>query len=108
MDDAELLPYVTSANVACGVHAGDPTTMDQTVLSALRRGVRVGAHPGCADRANFGRVFIEMSADEIENLIVFQHAALSEFVHPRGGRLPHVKPHGALYHAAGEFPDVAR
>ena len=108
MDDAELLPYVTSVNVACGVHAGDPTTMDQTVLSALRRGVRVGAHPGYADRANFGRVFVEMSADEIENLIVFQVGALSGFVRSRGGRLTHVKPHGALYHAAGEFPDVAR
>jgi UPF0271 protein len=108
MDDAELLPYVTSANVACGMHAGDPTTMDQTVLSALTRGVRVGAHPGYPDRANFGRVFVEMSADDIENLIVFQVGALEGFVRSRGGRLTHVKPHGALYHSAGEFPDVAR
>lgn len=108
MDDALLLPYVTSANVACGVHAGDPTTMDQTVLAALSRGVRVGAHPGYPDRANFGRVFVEMSADEIENLVVFQVGALAGFVRSRGGRLTHVKPHGALYHSAGEFPDVAR
>lgn len=108
MDDAELLPYVTSANVACGVHAGDPTTMDQTVLLALTSGVRVGAHPGYPDRANFGRVFVEMSADEIENLIVFQVGALQGFVRSRGGRVTHVKPHGALYHSAGEFPDVAR
>lgn len=108
MDDAELLPYVTSANVACGVHAGDPTTMDQTVLTALSRGVRVGAHPGYPDRANFGRVFVEMSADDIENLIVFQVGALAGFVRSRGGTLTHVKPHGALYHSAGEFPDVAR
>lgn len=108
MDDALLLPYVTSANVACGVHAGDPTTMDQTVLLALTRGVCVGAHPGYPDRANFGRVFVEMSADEIENLIVFQVGALRGFVRSRGGRLTHVKPHGALYHSAGEFPDVAR
>lgn len=108
MDDAELLPYVTSANVACGVHAGDPTTMDQTVLLALTSGVRVGAHPGYPDRANFGRVFVEMSADEIENLIIFQVGALQGFVRSRGGRVTHVKPHGALYHSAGEFPDVAR
>ena len=108
MDDAELLPYVTSANVACGLHAGDPTTMDQTVLLALARGVRVGAHPGYPDRANFGRVFVEMSADDIENLIVYQVAALHGFVRSRGGRLTHVKPHGALYHSAAEFPDVAR
>jgi UPF0271 protein len=108
MDDAALLPYVTSANVACGLHAGDPTTMDQTVLLALARGVRVGAHPGYPDRANFGRVFVEMSADDIENLIVFQVAALQGFVRSRGGRVTHVKPHGALYHSAAEFPDVAR
>lgn len=108
MDDASLLPYVTSANVACGMHAGDPVTMDQTVEMALLRGVRVGAHPGYPDRENFGRVMIEMSADEIENFVVYQVSALAGFVRSRGGRLTHVKPHGALYHSGAEFPDVAR
>jgi UPF0271 protein len=108
MDDALLLPYVTSANVACGVHAGDPVTMDQTVEMALSRGVRVGAHPGYPDRENFGRVLVEMSADEIENLVVYQVSALAGFVRSRGGRMTHVKPHGALYHSGAEFPDVAR
>jgi UPF0271 protein len=108
MDDAQLLPYVTSANVACGIHAGDPVTMDQTVEMALSRGVRVGAHPGYPDRENFGRVLVEMSADEIENLVVYQIAALAGFVRSRGGRMTHVKPHGALYHSGAEFPDVAR
>lgn len=108
MDDALLLPYVTSANVACGLHAGDPSTMDQTVELALSRGVRVGAHPGYPDRANFGRVAVEMSADEIEDSVVYQVAALQGFVRSRGGKLTHVKPHGALYHAGAEFPDVAR
>jgi 5-oxoprolinase (ATP-hydrolysing) subunit A len=108
MDDAQLLPYVTSANVACGAHAGDPVTMDQTVELALSRGVRVGAHPGYPDRANFGRVALEMTADEIENLVVYQVSALAGFVRSRGGRLTHVKPHGALYHSGAEFPDVAR
>jgi 5-oxoprolinase (ATP-hydrolysing) subunit A len=108
MDDATVLPYVTSANVACGMHAGDPTVMDQTVSLALSRGIRVGAHPGYPDRANFGRVTVEMAADEIENLVVYQVAALEGFVRSRGARLTHVKPHGALYHNAGEFPDVAR
>ena len=108
MDDASLLPYVTSANVACGMHAGDPLTMDQTVEMALSRGVRVGAHPGYPDRENFGRVLIEMSADEIESLVVYQVSALAGFVRSRGGRLTHVKPHGALYHSGAEFPDVAR
>lgn len=108
MDDAELMPYVTSANVACGMHAGDPVTMDQTVELALSRGVRVGAHPGYPDRENFGRVAIEMAADEIENLVVYQVSALEGFVRSRGSRLTHVKPHGALYHSGAEFPDVAR
>jgi UPF0271 protein len=108
MDDGALLPYVTSANVACGMHAGDPTTMDQTVELALSRGVRVGAHPGYPDRENFGRVTVEMASDEIENLVVYQVAALQGFVRSRGARLTHVKPHGALYHRGAEFPDVAR
>jgi UPF0271 protein len=108
MDDAALLPFVTSANVACGVHAGDPTVMDSTVTLALSRGVRVGAHPGYPDRENFGRVAVEMSADAVEALVLYQVAALDGFVRSRGGTLTHVKPHGALYHAGAEFPDVAR
>ncbi len=108
MDDAALLPFVTSANVACGMHAGDPGVMDETVTLALSHGVRVGAHPGYADRANFGRASVEMSADAIENLVLYQVAALDGFVRSRGGTLTHVKPHGALYHSGAEFPDVAR
>lgn len=108
MDDEELFPYVTSANVACGFHAGDPSTMDKTVAKALARGVRVGAHPGHADKANFGRIAVEISADELERLVLYQVAALDGFVRARGARLAHVKPHGALYHQANEFPDLAR
>jgi 5-oxoprolinase (ATP-hydrolysing) subunit A len=108
MADEELLPYVTSANVACGFHAGDPKTMDETVAAALARGVRVGAHPGFADRENFGRIPVEMPAEEIQDLVLYQVAALDGFVRSRGGALAHVKPHGALYHQAAEFPDVAR
>jgi UPF0271 protein len=108
MDDAALLPFVTSANVACGLHAGDPSVMDGTVALALSRGVRVGAHPGYPDREHFGRVPMEMAFDAIENLVLFQVAALDGFVRSRGGTLTHVKPHGALYHSGAEFPDVAR
>ncbi len=108
MDDAALLPFVTSANVACGMHAGDPSVMDGTVTLALAHGVRVGAHPGYPDRANFGRAAVELSADAIENLVLYQVAALDGFVRSRGGTLTHVKPHGALYHSGAEFPDVAR
>jgi len=108
MDDAALLPFVTSANVACGAHAGDPSVMDETVTLALAHGVRVGAHPGYPDRANFGRATMELAADAIENLVLYQVAALDGFVRSRGGTLTHVKPHGALYHSGAEFPDVAR
>ena len=108
MADDEIFPYVTSANVACGFHAGDPSTMDETVAQALARGVHVGAHPGHADKANFGRVAVDLSAEEVERLVLYQVAALHGFVRSRGARLAHVKPHGALYHQGSEFPDVAR
>jgi UPF0271 protein len=108
MADEDLLPYVTSVNVACGFHAGDPSTMDATVAAALERGVRVGAHPAFPDRENFGRVAMEMPPDAIENMVLYQVAALDGFVRSRGGSLAHVKPHGALYHRGSEFPDVAR
>ena len=108
MDDGALLPFVTSANVACGFHAGDPSTMDATVEQALSRGVRVGAHPGHADRENFGRIPVEAPAEQIERMVLYQVGALDGFVRSRGARLSHVKPHGALYHQANEFPDFAR
>ena len=108
MDDAGILPYLTSANVACGFHAGDPETMDATVALALALGVRVGAHPGYPDRENFGRLRMEMSAGAIERLILYQVSALEGFVGSRGKLLSHVKPHGALYHAAARSAEVAR
>ena len=108
LDDAALMPYLTSANVACGVHAGGPAVMDATVALALAQGVRVGAHPGYPDRANFGRVRMEMPAAAIEDLVLHQIAALDAIVRARGGTLTHVKPHGALYHAGAQSPDVAR
>jgi 5-oxoprolinase (ATP-hydrolysing) subunit A len=107
MDDAALLPFLTSANVACGLHAGDPTVMDATVEQALARGVRVGAHPGYPDRENFGRIRMDLPAAAIERLVLYQIAALEGFVRSRGARLTHVKPHGALYHAAAQSRDVA-
>jgi 5-oxoprolinase (ATP-hydrolysing) subunit A len=108
MDDAALLPFVTSANVACGMHAGDPSVMDATVSLALSRGVRVGAHPGYPDREHFGRGAVAIVAEAVENLVLYQVAALDGFVRSRGGTLTHVKPHGALYHSGAEYPDVAR
>ena len=106
-DDESLLPFLTSANVACGMHAGTPTLMDRTVALALARGVRVGAHPGYADAANFGRTEMHLPREEVENLVLFQVAALDGFVRSRGGRLSHVKAHGALYNQAARDIDLA-
>jgi len=107
-DDESLLPFLTSANVACGMHAGSPSLMDRTVALALERGVRVGAHPGYDDRANFGRRELDVPNDEVENLVLYQVAALDGFVRARGGRLLHVKAHGALYNRAAREIDLAR
>ena len=84
-DDEALLPFLTSANVACGMHAGTPGLMDRTVALALARGIRVGAHPGYADRENFGRIEIDLSPEDVENLVLYQVAALDGFVRSRGG-----------------------
>jgi UPF0271 protein len=107
MNDAPLLPFLTSANVACGMHAGGPLIMDRTVTLALSRRVQVGAHPGYADRQNFGRTAVELPLDELRALVLYQVAALDGFVRAHGGRLAHVKAHGALYNRAARDPAVA-
>lgn len=96
--DEELFPALTSVNVACGVHAGDPVTMRRTVELAARHGVAVGAHPGFPDREGFGRRDLAMSPDELHDAVSYQLGALDAFLRPTGGRLHHVKPHGALHH----------
>ena len=106
--EAALMEYVTSANIACGGHAGDETTMERTVRLALARGVRIGAHPGYPDRANFGRVEIPMPAAEIERTVREQIERLDTVVRKLGGRIVHVKPHGALYNVAVRNEEVAR
>lgn len=107
-DDLGLLPYVTSVNVACGFHAGDPLTMDRTVIAALERGIRIGAHPSYLDLRGFGRREIQASPDEVETDVLYQAGALRAFVESRGGRLWHVKPHGALYNQAALDSGLAR
>jgi 5-oxoprolinase (ATP-hydrolysing) subunit A len=108
MDDGPILPFLTSANVACGLHAGGPTTMDRTVAQALARGVRIGAHPGYPDRENFGRTAMDMPLEEVRALVLYQLGALDAFVRARGGRLSHVKAHGALYNRAAKDAPLAR
>jgi len=102
--EAALMPHITSANVACGGHAGDAASMRRTVELARLNGVAVGAHPSYPDRANFGRVEMPLTADEIADTVYAQIGALSVIA----GRLAHVKPHGALYNVAAKNQDVAK
>lgn len=105
--DFELMHYITSANVACGGHAGDEQTMRETVRMAKQLGVAVGAHPGYPDRENFGRIESPLAAAEIEATVRDQIAALAEIAAAEGVELVHCKPHGALYHAANKSAEVA-
>lgn len=106
-NDAQLLPLVTSANIACGFHAGDPTVVAQTVRLARAAGVALGAHPGYPDLQGFGRRQMELSAEEVEALVLYQVGALAAFARAEGGELTHVKPHGALYNQAARQPLLA-
>lgn len=106
-DDAAILPHVTSANVACGFHAGDPGTMRRTIELALANGVAVGAHPGLPDLAGFGRRTIDVTAEETFDLVAYQVGALAGIAAACGTRLRHVKAHGALYNMAGTRRDLA-
>lgn len=100
--DAELMPLVTSANIACGAHAGDPATMRATVALAQKHGVAIGAHPGFADRENFGRRELALSPAEVRALVTTQIEALRAL-----GPVRHVKAHGALYNLAARDAVVA-
>ena len=99
-NDAALMPFITSANVACGFHAGDPAVMKATVRAALRHNVAIGAHPGLPDLAGFGRRNMDISAEEAFDMTVYQLGALQAIAHAEGGQLHHLKPHGALYNMA--------
>ena len=99
-NDAALMPYLTSANIACGFHAGDPAVMRQTVRLALQHNVAIGVHPGLPDLVGFGRRNLDISADEAFEMVVYQLGALGAVARAEGGVLHHVKPHGALYNMA--------
>lgn len=99
-NDMDILDHVTSANIACGFHAGDPPTMRRIVAAALSKGVAVGAHPGLPDLQGFGRRAMQISPAEAYAMVLYQVGALAGFVQAAGGRLNHVKPHGALYNMA--------
>ena len=100
--DAEILDLVTSANIACGFHAGDPATMRATVRLALEKGVAIGAHPGLPDLVGFGRRPMAISLQEARDIVIYQIGALDAFVRAEGATMQHVKPHGALYNMAAK------
>jgi 5-oxoprolinase (ATP-hydrolysing) subunit A len=106
-NDEALMGLVTSANIACGYHAGDPLMMDRTVRLAAQYGVGIGAHPGFPDLAGFGRRAMQLAPEEIENAVLYQVGALAAFARSVGSELAHVKPHGALYNMAAKDIEVA-
>lgn len=105
--DAAIMPYITSANIACGFHAGNPSVMQATVRLAKRHGVNIGAHPGWPDVEGFGRREMSFSAEEVEALVLYQVGALAAIARAESAELRHVKPHGALYNQAARDAALA-
>lgn len=105
--DDQVLPYISSANVACGFHASDPVVMDKTVVLAKDAGVAVGAHPGYPDLQGFGRRNMTIPPREVKAMVMYQIGALQAFCTAHGLKLQHVKPHGALYNMAGKDEALA-
>jgi 5-oxoprolinase (ATP-hydrolysing) subunit A len=106
-NDAAILPFVTSINVACGFHGGDDDVMRITIEAALEHGVRIGAHPGLPDLEGFGRREMSVSAHEVYEMTATQVTRLSAIAQAAGTRIEHVKPHGALYNMAARTADLA-
>lgn len=107
-NDTELMDYVSSVNIACGFHAGDATTMRQTATMALEKKIKIGAHPGYPDLQGFGRRAMQLSPQEVYDICVYQIGAMYATVKALGGKLHHVKPHGALYNAAAKDISLAK
>jgi UPF0271 protein len=105
--EAALMEHITSANIACGGHAGDEATMERTARLAMARGVKIGAHPGYPDRANFGRIEMEMTPEAIADTVYEQIVRLDKVVKRLGGEIVHVKPHGQMYNVAVKNAVVA-
>jgi UPF0271 protein len=99
-EDAAVMPYITSANIACGFHGGDPATIRKTVRLAVEHGVAIGAHPSLPDIQGFGRRVMKISPQDMYDLVVYQAGAVEAFARAAGGKLHHIKCHGALYNMA--------
>lgn len=107
-NDELLFDYISSANIACGFHAGDPKVMQDTVALAIKKGVAIGAHPGLPDLQGFGRREMKITPNEAYQMTLYQIGALFGFAQAAGGKLHHVKPHGALYNMAAKDKSLAR
>ncbi len=107
-NDEAIMPYITSANIACGYHAGDEDMMKRTIDLALENSVSIGAHPGYADKENFGRRQMNLSREEIIQLVYDQVLLMKELTEERGGKLRHVKAHGALYNQASVSVELSK
>ncbi|MED5018670.1 LamB/YcsF family protein [Paenibacillus chibensis] len=105
--DPDLMNEISSANIACGFHAGDPAVMRRTVRMAIEKGVAIGAHPGLPDLEGFGRRRMEVSPEEVFDMVTYQLGALQAFARQEGGIVRHVKPHGALYNMAAADKPLA-
>ena len=97
--EAGIFPYLSSCNIACGFHGGDPVFIERAIVQALRHGLRIGAHPSYPDRTNFSRHPMDIPAEELKAVLRYQVSALKGMVESLGGALSYIKPHGALYHA---------
>jgi 5-oxoprolinase (ATP-hydrolysing) subunit A len=106
-DDASLMPHISSANIACGFHAGDPGAMRRTVAAAVEHGLQIGAHVALPDLLGFGRRTMSVSPADLTDYCTYQIGALAAFVAAEGGRLAHVKPHGALYAMCARDAELA-
>jgi len=106
-NDAALMPYISSANIACGFHAGDEDTMRRTIALAIEHGVAIGAHPGFPDKKNFGRTEMKFPEEDIVSIVSEQVYIMLDLVFALGGKLQHVKPHGALYNMSARDLSLA-
>jgi len=107
-NDYKIMPFITSCNIACGFHGGDPKTISNTIDYALDKNVKIGAHPSFHDIKGFGRKIIKVSNRQLKNQILYQVSALKGMVESKGGRLNHIKPHGALYNMASIDDEIAK
>jgi len=105
--DEKVFPFITSCNIACGFHGGDPTHMENTIKNALKNNVQIGAHPSYPDQAGFGRRKMKLEAEELKAMLKFQIATLTSMTESLGGKVSYVKPHGALYNTAADNKEEA-